>query len=59
MTEEHRQPLRWDRDRVVDLRQLARYTGLGHVRGEGGMEGGGDADEDECSKARSVLLRLK
>ena len=23
------------------------------------MEGGGDANEDECSKARSVLLRLK
>ena len=57
--QEHGQPLRRDRDGVVGLRQLARRTGLGHVRSQGGMEGGGDADEDECSKARSVLLRLK
>jgi hypothetical protein len=56
--QEHRQPLRRDRDRVVGLRQLARHTGLGHVREEGGAEGGGDADEDEHAEARSVLPRL-
>ena len=38
-TEEHGQPLRRDRDGVVDLRQLARHTGLGHVREEGGAKG--------------------
>ena len=56
--QEHRQPLRRDRDRVVGLRQLARHTGLGHVREEHGAEGGGDADEDEHAEARSVLPRL-
>ena len=56
-TEEHGQPLRRDRDGVVDLRQLARHTGLGHVREEGGAKGGGDADEDERPEARSVILR--
>ena len=55
--QEHGQPLRRDRDGVVGLRQLARRTGLGHVRSEGGMEGGGDADEDERAEARSVILR--
>eukprot|EP00964_Phaeocystis_antarctica_P012073 scaffold6652_cov62-Phaeocystis_antarctica.AAC.6 len=57
LTEEHGQPLRRDRDGVVDLRQLARHTGLGHVREEGGAKGGGDADEDERPEARSVILR--
>eukprot|EP00964_Phaeocystis_antarctica_P071444 scaffold43596_cov82-Phaeocystis_antarctica.AAC.3 len=56
--QEHRQPLRRDRDGVVDLRQRVRHTGLGHVRGEGGIEGGGDADEHERAEARSVILRL-
>ena len=55
--QEHGQPLRRDRDGVVGLRQLAHRTGLGHVRSEGGMEGGGDADEDERAEARSVILR--
>eukprot|EP00964_Phaeocystis_antarctica_P146419 scaffold112676_cov57-Phaeocystis_antarctica.AAC.1 len=30
---------------------LARHAELGDVRGEGGMEGGGDADEDERAEA--------
>ena len=55
--QKHGQPLRRDRDGVVGLRQLAHRTGLGHVRSEGGMEGGGDADEDERAEARSVILR--
>ena len=55
--QEHRQPLRRARDGVVGLRQLARHTKLGHVREEGGAEGGGDADEDERPEARSAILR--
>jgi len=40
------------------LRQLARHTGLGRVREEGGAESGGDADEHEHTEAPSVLLLL-
>ena len=43
---------------MVGLDQLARHTGRGHVRDERGAEGGGDADTDERSEARSVFLRL-
>ena len=43
---------------LVGLRPLARRTaGLGHVRGEGGAEGGSGADEDERAEARRALLR--
>jgi hypothetical protein len=56
--QEHRHPLRRASVGVVDLRQLARHTGLRHVRGESGAEDGSDADEDERSDARRVLLRL-
>ena len=55
---DHRQPLRRARDGVVGLRQLACHTGFGHVREEGGAKGGGDAEEDEHTEARGVLLRL-
>ena len=55
---EHWQPLRRARGGVVGLRQLACHTGLGHVRDEGGAEGGDDADEDECAGTRRGLLRL-
>ena len=44
---------------LVRLRLLARHTGLGHVRGEGGAEGGSGADEDEHAEARRALLRLR
>ena len=54
--QEHGQPVRRDRDGVAGLRQLARHTRLGHVRSEGGMEGGDDANEDERAEARSVIL---
>ena len=57
--QEHRQPLRRASDGVVDLHQLARHAGLCGVRNEGGVEGGGDADEDERLGARRVLLRLQ
>ena len=43
---------------LVRLRLLARHTGLGHVRGEGGAEGGRGADEDERADARRALRRL-
>ena len=33
-------------------------VGAGRVREEGGAEGGGDADEDEHTEARSALLVL-
>eukprot|EP00964_Phaeocystis_antarctica_P070603 scaffold43007_cov57-Phaeocystis_antarctica.AAC.1 len=56
--QDHRQPLRRARDGVVGLRQLARHTGFGDVREEGGAEGGGGAEEDEHTEARGVLLRL-
>ena len=56
--QEHRQPLRRARVGVVDLRQLARQTGLRHVRVDGGANGGSDADEDQRAEARRVLLRL-
>ena len=49
--QEHRQPLRRARDGVLGLRQLARHAGLGDVRDDGGIEGGGDADEDERAEA--------
>ena len=55
--QEHGEPLRRDRDGVVGLRQLARHTGLGRMRSEGGMEGGGNADEGEHAEARGVILR--
>ena len=55
----HRQPVRRAHVGVLGLRQLARHTGLGHVRVEAGAEGGGGADEDECAEARRVLLRLR
>ena len=35
----------------LGLRQLARHAGLGDVRDDGGIEGGGDADEDERAEA--------
>ena len=56
--QEHRQPLRRARVGLADLRQLARHTGVCHVRVEGGAEGGSDADEDEHVEARRVLVRL-
>ena len=56
--QEHRQPLRWARVGLADLRQLARHTGVRHVRVESGAEGGSDADEDERAEARHVLFRL-
>ena len=56
--QEHRQPLRRERVGVADLRQLVCHTGLPHVRVEGGVEGGSDADEHERAEARGVLLRL-
>ena len=56
--QEHRQPLRWARVGLADLRQLARHTGVRRVRVEGGAEGGSDADEDEHVEARRVLVRL-
>ena len=49
--QEHRQPLRRARDGGLGLRQLARHAGLGDVRDDGGIEGGGDADEDERAEA--------
>jgi hypothetical protein len=55
----HRQPMRRAHVGVHGLRQLARHTGLGHVRVEAGAEGDDDADEDECAEARRVLLRLR
>eukprot|EP00964_Phaeocystis_antarctica_P067878 scaffold41117_cov60-Phaeocystis_antarctica.AAC.2 len=57
--QEQRQPLRGERDGVLGLRQLARHTGLGDVRDDGGVEGSGDADEDERAVARGVLFRLQ
>ena len=57
--QEHRQPLRGERDAVLGLRQLARHAGLGDVRDDGGAEGSGDADEDERTEARGVLFRLQ
>jgi hypothetical protein len=56
--QEHRHPLRRASVGVVDLRQLARHTGSRHVRGESGAEDGSDADEDERTDARRVLLCL-
>ena len=56
--QEHRQPLRRARVGVVDLHQLARHTGLRHVRVDGGANGGSDADEDQRAEARRILLRL-
>ena len=49
--QEHRQPLRRARDGGLGLCQLARHAGLGDVRDDGGIEGGGDADEDERAEA--------
>eukprot|EP00964_Phaeocystis_antarctica_P134099 scaffold98328_cov57-Phaeocystis_antarctica.AAC.1 len=56
--QEHRQPLRRARVRVVALHQLACHTGLRDERADGGAKGGGDADEDERAEARRVPLRL-
>ena len=56
--QEHGQPLWRADDGVVDLRQLACRARLGVLRGVGGAEGGGDADEDERAEVRGVLLRL-
>ena len=44
---------------MLGLRQLARHAGLGDVRDDGGVEGSGDADEDERAVARGVLFRLQ
>ena len=45
---------------LVGLSPLARRTGLGHVRGEGGgAEGSSGADEDERAEARRALRRLR
>ena len=55
----HRQPMRRAHVGLVGLRPLARHTGLGHVRGEGGAECGSGADEDERAKARRALRRLR
>ena len=42
---------------LVGLCPPARRTaGLGHVRAEGGAEGGSAADEDERAEARRALL---
>ena len=49
--QEHRQPLRRARDGGLGLRQLARHAGLGDVRDGGGIESGGDTDEDERAEA--------
>ena len=57
--EEHRQPMRRPHVGLVGLRPLARRTGLGHLRGEGGAEGGSGADEDERAEARRALLCLR
>ena len=58
--QEHRQPMRRAHVGLVGLRPLAaRHTGLGHVRGEGGAEGGRGADEDERAEARRALRRLR
>ena len=57
--QEHRQPTRRAHVGLVGLRPLARHTGLGHVRGEGGAECGSGADEDERAKARRALRRLR
>ena len=52
--QEHRQPLRRDRDRAVGLRQLARHT-CG-----GGAEGSGDADEyDDTPHMNCLLFHLE
>ena len=57
--QEHRHPLRRARDGGLSLRQLARHAGLGDVRDDGGIESGGDADEDERAEARGVRFRLQ
>ena len=57
--QEHRHPLRRARDGVLGLHQLARHAGLGDVRDDGGIESGGDADEDERAEARGVRFRLQ
>ena len=45
--QEHRQPVRRAHVGLVCLHPLARRARPGHVRGEGGAEGGSGADEDE------------
>ena len=59
--QEHRQPTRRANMSVLGPRQLARHTGLGHVRIEAGVEGGGDGNEDECVDAlhRRDALHLR
>ena len=57
--QEHRQPMRRPPVGTAGLRLLARRTGLGHVRGEDGAEGGSGADEHERAEARRALLRLR
>ena len=58
-TGNHWQPLRRPQVGMVGLRPLARHTGPGHVRSEGGAQGGSGADEDERAEARRALRRLR
>ena len=54
--QEHRQPVRRAHVGLVCHRPLARRARPGHVRGEGGAEGGSGADEDERAENQMTCL---